>query len=88
MTEYAFTLTSAVSHHQLLFSDVCVCIFSLYTKKHLASELAACFYLEIGEANKAVEYCLLAHERYQEWVVSRVDFAHKTCCVLCTNFSC
>eukprot|EP00986_Skeletonema_menzelii_P005636 scaffold2093_cov219-Skeletonema_menzelii.AAC.1 len=33
----------------------------------LACELAAYFYLEIGEANKAVDYCLLAHEKYQEW---------------------
>eukprot|EP00986_Skeletonema_menzelii_P005634 scaffold2092_cov165-Skeletonema_menzelii.AAC.2 len=33
----------------------------------LACELAAYFYLEIGETNKAVEYCLLAHEKYQEW---------------------
>jgi len=33
----------------------------------LACELAAYFYLEIGEVNNAAEYCLLAHERYQTW---------------------
>jgi len=33
----------------------------------LACELAAYFYLDIGEVNNAADYCLLAHERYQEW---------------------
>eukprot|EP00985_Skeletonema_marinoi_P004859 scaffold2110_cov96-Skeletonema_marinoi.AAC.2 len=33
----------------------------------LACELAAYFYLEMGEINNAAEYCLLAHERYQTW---------------------
>ncbi|KAL7491484.1 hypothetical protein ACHAWT_001521, partial [Skeletonema menzelii] len=33
----------------------------------LACELAAYFYLEIGDAINAAEYCLRAHERYQEW---------------------
>ncbi|KAL7491984.1 hypothetical protein ACHAWT_001238 [Skeletonema menzelii] len=33
----------------------------------LACELATYFYVEIGEANKAVEYCLLAQENYKEW---------------------
>jgi hypothetical protein len=33
----------------------------------LACELAAYFYLELGENNKSVEYFLLAHERYYEW---------------------
>jgi hypothetical protein len=40
----------------------------------LACELAAYFYLELGEINKSVEYFLLAHERYHEWVSSRVGF--------------
>eukprot|EP00986_Skeletonema_menzelii_P013592 scaffold8066_cov147-Skeletonema_menzelii.AAC.1 len=33
----------------------------------LACELAAYFYLEIGDVINAAEYCLRAHERYQEW---------------------
>ncbi|KAK1740251.1 putative AAA ATPase [Skeletonema marinoi] len=33
----------------------------------LACELAAYFYLELGEINKSVEYFLRAHERYHEW---------------------
>ena len=40
----------------------------------LAYELAAYFYFELGEINKAVDYFLLAHERYHEWVSSQVDF--------------
>jgi hypothetical protein len=38
----------------------------------LAYELAAYFYLELGEINKSVEYFLLAHERYHEWVSSQL----------------
>jgi len=33
----------------------------------LAYELAAYFYLELGDAEKAMEYFLLAHEKYHEW---------------------
>jgi len=33
----------------------------------LASELAGYFFLEIGERNEALQYFLLAHERYHEW---------------------
>ena len=33
----------------------------------LACELAAYFYLELGDINKSVEYFMLAHERYYEW---------------------
>ena len=33
----------------------------------LAYELAAYFYLELGEINKSVDYFLLAHEKYHEW---------------------
>ena len=40
----------------------------------LAYELAAYLYLELGEINKSVDYFLLAHERYHEWVSSQVDF--------------
>ncbi len=36
----------------------------------LAYELGAYFYLEQGETDKSVEYFLLAHERYQQWVSS------------------
>jgi len=49
----------------------------------LACELAAYFYLELGEINKSVEYFLLAHERYHEWVSSQVDFVS---CVLYNFF--
>ena len=40
----------------------------------LAYELAAYLYLELGEINKSVDYFLLAHEKYHEWVSSQVDF--------------
>ena len=33
----------------------------------LAYELAAYFYLEIRDTKKAMEYFLLAHEKYHEW---------------------
>jgi len=33
----------------------------------LACELAACFYLEVGDPEKSMEYFLLAHEKYHEW---------------------
>eukprot|EP00985_Skeletonema_marinoi_P029704 scaffold28750_cov91-Skeletonema_marinoi.AAC.1 len=33
----------------------------------LAYELAAYFYLELGETEQSIEYFLLAHERYHEW---------------------
>jgi hypothetical protein len=33
----------------------------------LACELAAYFYLEAGENEKATQYLLLAHEKYHEW---------------------
>jgi hypothetical protein len=33
----------------------------------LACELAAYFYLEVGENEKAMQYFLLAHEKYHEW---------------------
>jgi len=33
----------------------------------LACELAAYFYLELGEAEKTTELFLLAHEKYLEW---------------------
>ena len=34
----------------------------------LACELAAHFYLELGETGRSLEYFLMAHERYHEWV--------------------
>jgi hypothetical protein len=40
----------------------------------LACELAGYFYLELGEISVSVEYFLLAHERYHEWVSNQVDF--------------
>ena len=43
----------------------------------LACELAAYFHLEIRELNKSVEYCLQAHEKYQEWV--RLNSVWITC---------
>ena len=42
----------------------------------LAYELGAHFYLEQGETDKSVEYFLLAHERYQQWVSIKVDSFH------------
>jgi len=33
----------------------------------LACELAAYFYLEIGDTDKAMHDFLLAHEKYEEW---------------------
>lgn len=33
----------------------------------LACELAAHFYLELGETGRSLEYFLMAHERYHEW---------------------
>jgi len=33
----------------------------------LACELAGYFHLEFGYAEKAMEYFLLAHEKYHEW---------------------
>ena len=34
----------------------------------LACELAAHFYLELGDTGRSLEYFLMAHERYHEWV--------------------
>ena len=48
----------------------------------LAYELAAHFYLELGEVDKALEYFLLAHERYHEWVSSKVNSFH-ICDIIC-----
>ena len=33
----------------------------------MACELAAYFYLEVGDTEKAMQYILLAHEKYHEW---------------------
>ena len=33
----------------------------------LACELAAYFYLELGQKDKSLELFLLAHEKYHEW---------------------
>ena len=33
----------------------------------LAFELAAYFYMEVGETEKAVQYFLLANQKYHEW---------------------
>ena len=41
--------------------------FQFVHEEALACELAAYFYLEIGDVNKAGDYCLLSHERYHEW---------------------
>jgi hypothetical protein len=42
----------------------------------LACELAAYFYLELEQINMSVEYFLLAHKNYLEWVSrsSKADF--------------
>ena len=72
MTEDVFTFTSVI-YFYVAYSRVLLlfCLFlhvQFVNEEALACELAAYFYLEIGEVNKAVEYCLLAHEKYQEWV--------------------
>ncbi len=46
-----------------------VCFYDQFVHEEaLACELAAYFYLEMGDVNKAGDYCLLSHERYHEWV--------------------
>ena len=65
MTEYSSHLSMACIHVGL---ECLYLHFQFVHEEALACELAAYFYLEIGETNKAVEYCLLAHEKYQEWV--------------------
>jgi len=42
--------------------------FQFVHEEALAYELAAYFYLELGDPEKAMEYFLLAHEKYHEWV--------------------
>lgn len=54
----------------------------------LAYELAAHFYLELGETDKSVEYFLLAHERYQDWVSSKADLFHMRLNLLLLIFIC
>jgi hypothetical protein len=56
-----------------MFLVLCCCIQFIH-EEALACELAAYFYLELEEINKSVEYFLLAHERYHEWVSSQVRF--------------
>ena len=52
----------------------------------LACELAAYFYLETGEVEKAREYFLLAYEKYHEWVSSvDIDFYHNMCRISVAN---
>ena len=51
--------------------------FQFVHEEALACELAAYFYLEIGEAKKAARYCLLANEKYHEWVSTLVDSSRK-----------
>ena len=48
-----------------------VALFKFVHEEALAYELAAYFYLEVAETDKSVEYFLLAHERYQDWVSSQ-----------------
>ena len=66
MTEYVFTISFANYIHtcSLMF----VLEFQFLHEEALACELAAYFYLQMGDAKKAVDYCLLSHEKYEEWV--------------------
>jgi hypothetical protein len=41
--------------------------FQFVHEEALAYELAAYFYLELGETEQSMEYFLAAHERYHEW---------------------
>jgi hypothetical protein len=50
-----------------IFFVFCSCCIKFVHEEALACELAAYFYLELGEINKSVEYFLLAYERYNEW---------------------
>jgi hypothetical protein len=47
----------------------CVLFFCIQFvhEEALAYELAAYFYLELGENVKSIEYFMLAYERYNEW---------------------
>ena len=47
--------------------DTCGLDLKCLHEEALACELAAYFYLEIGDPAKAIQNFLLAHEKYQEW---------------------
>ena len=48
--------------------------FQFVHEEALACELAAYFYLEIGDVEKAGEYCLRSYEKYHEWVSTLCRF--------------
>jgi len=75
-----------VDLHDAFFIHVhvffCSC-FQFVHEEALAYELAAYFYLDLGEINKSVDYFLLAHTRYQEWVSCKIAFFH-LCVIIIT----
>jgi hypothetical protein len=59
------------SHYLSHYIHCSLCLYVHFQFVHeqaLTCELAAYFYLEIGDVNKAGEYCLRSYERYSEWV--------------------
>ena len=56
-------------HHLAVFYSLntVTCFFQFVHEEALAYELAAYFYLELGETEQSIEYFLAAHERYHEW---------------------
>ena len=76
MTEYTFDFCC------ICYLRVLQCLYLQFQFVHeeaLACELAAYFHLEIGDLNNSVEYCLQAHEKYQEWV--RLNSVWRSCVV-------
>jgi hypothetical protein len=74
--------------YNVLNTDICGLFFQFVHEEALACELAAYFYLELGDMNNAVEYFLLAHERYHEWVSSQADFVRMRVLICCSYIIC
>ena len=64
----------AMTFYSTLVRHLCLCLhlyisFSQFIHEEaLAYELAAYFYLELGEREQSIEHFMLAHEKYLEWV--------------------
>jgi hypothetical protein len=52
---------------RVLHTQYCGLFFQFVHEEALAYELAAYFYLELGEREQSLSHFLLAHERYHEW---------------------
>jgi len=48
-------------------NSLCDMFFQFVHEEALACELAGYFYVELRDTEKAMEYFLLAHEKYHEW---------------------